>query len=62
MTKQSAVAKDGDTHTYTCEVCGFVSSGWATQKEASARAGEHEQEHETGEAMSELPTDQKESK
>ena len=41
---------------FVCEVprCGWSSSGWDTPDQAEARGAEHQNEHETGELMTEL--------
>jgi hypothetical protein len=36
--------------------CGFLTTGWPTKKLAEERIGEHENEHETGQTVSDLDT------
>lgn len=41
---------------FGCEApgCEFISAGWATEEQASARGAEHANEHKTGQLMTEL--------
>lgn len=52
-----AVIKSSDgSSTFVCEEfrCGFTSSGWDTEEQATARGEQHANEHATGELMQEL--------